>query len=81
MKDNKTSGKVFPLVKENISLKGHVGTWYVIDNFCYKGVSYYLLEHEQHGDLTSQKIVDDKLNIIVDDSYNGKLDLIEYFEC
>ncbi len=66
--------------KENITLKGHIGTWYLIDEINYRGSKYYILEHEQHGDLTSQKIVDDKLNIIVEDSYNGKLDLIEYFE-
>ncbi len=68
------------LAKENIVLKGHIGTWYVIDEINYKGSKYYILEHEQYGDMTSHKIIDSKLNIIVNDSYNGKLDLIEYFK-
>ena len=57
--------------KENIKIKGYRGTWSVIDETIYKGKKVFLLEHEYYGDMTQSLIVDEKLNIILDDVWNG----------
>lgn len=63
----------------NIKIEGHRGTWSVIDSIGarVKGEKkrLYLLEHETYGEDAPSLIVDDKLNIIMDDVYNGFDDL------
>ena len=65
--------------KESIKVKGHVGSWYVIDQTIYNGKEVYLLEHETYGDEAASLIVDAKLNVILDDVWNGFDDLQEAF--
>lgn len=66
-------------MKENaIKIAGHVGTWYVIDRQTQPdGQTLYLLQHEVFGDCAPCLIVDENLNIILDDVWNGWLDLEE----
>lgn len=70
----------------HIRIEGHKGTWYVISSCearLEKGGTiedYYLLEHETWGDEAPALIVNKSGKIIVDDVFNGFLDLQEAFE-
>jgi len=64
---------------DKIKIKGHKGTWYVIDKDSINGKNYFLLEHEKYSDVTPNLIVDDTGELILDDVYNGFDDLIEHF--
>lgn len=61
----------------NIKIKGYKGTWYVIGKTIHNMKEVYLLEHEQYGDETPSLIVDNELNVILDDVYNGFNDLYD----
>lgn len=63
--------------KDNIKIQGHVGKWHVIDEKEYKGKMVYLLEHDTYGDMAAGLIIDKNLNVILDDVWNGFLDLDE----
>lgn len=63
---------------EGIKIKGHRGTWYVIDEAVYDGKRLYLLESEIWGDEVASLIVDEDCNVILDDVWNGFFD---YEEC
>ena len=63
---------------EGIKIKGHRGTWYVIDEGDYDGKRLYLLESEIWGDEAASLIVDENYNVILDDVWNGFFD---YEEC
>ncbi|MEG0895688.1 MAG: hypothetical protein RSE93_08215, partial [Oscillospiraceae bacterium] len=56
---------------ENISVKGHQGTWYEIDSTTINGETYFLMEHETYGDETAGIIIDSEHNLVVDEVYNG----------
>lgn len=64
-------------MKDNIRVKGHRGTWYVIDSKVVNGRALHLLEHETYGDEAACIIVDDNLDIVMEDVYNGFDDLEE----
>lgn len=66
------------LVKNNIRVKGHIGTWYVIDSCIMLGARYYLLEHEDYGDEVPCIIIDTKDRVVLEDVYNGFDDLREH---
>lgn len=61
--------------KENIKIEGHIGTWYVIDETEWKGKRVFLLEHETYGDEAACLIVNEKLEIVLEDVWNGFDDL------
>lgn len=61
--------------KDGIKVKGHIGTWYVIDEDYHNGKKVFLLEHEQYGEDAAALIVDQDLNVIMDDVWNGFSDL------
>lgn len=63
--------------KDNLEIKGYIGRWHVIEESFFKGTKVYLLEHSTYGDEAPGLWVDEDLNVIVDDVYNGVLDLIE----
>ena len=56
---------------DKIKIKGHYGTWYVIDYKKYKGQDLFLLESEQHGDEVPCLIVTKTGHIKLEDVYNG----------
>ena len=68
---------------DRISVDGHTGTWYVIDEGIYRtkqarrDVRCYLLEREQYGEDAAHVIVDNYGALLLDDVYNGFDDLIE----
>lgn len=68
---------------DHISIDGHTGTWYVIDEGEYKApaarypVRCFLLEHETYGDEAAALIVSSAGVVLLDDVYNGFDDLVE----
>ena len=64
----------------NIEVEGHIGTWYVIDTEVIDGTKYFLLEHEEHGDIAPCVIIDSDANLVLEDVWNGFDDLKEHFD-
>lgn len=64
----------------NIEVEGHIGTWYVIDTEVIDGTKYFLLEHEEHGDIAPCVIIDSHANLVLEDVWNGFDDLKEHFD-
>ena len=62
-----------------IKIKGHRGTWYVIDAADCPILKHtvFLLEHEQFGDEAAGLIVDEDFRVVLDDVWNGFDDLAE----
>lgn len=65
---------------DNIKVPTHIGTWYVIDKTNWQGKQVYLLEHEKYGDSAACIIVDENLNIILEEVWNGFDDLVDFWE-
>jgi len=65
---------------ENIHISGHIGTWHVIDSTEYEGETIYLLEHDDWGDEAAGLIVNEDLEILMDDIWNGFDDFFESVE-
>ena len=61
--------------KENIQLNSIKGKWYVIDESWRNSIKVYLLESEEYGDEIPCIIVDEKMNVLLDNVYNGFDDL------
>jgi len=55
---------------DGISVKGHIGTWYVVNETVHNGNTVFLLEHEEHGDEAPGIAVDADCNIICEDIYD-----------
>lgn len=65
-------------MKENIKVRGYVGTWYEIAKMI--GTPHgtiYLMEHEEFGDEAAHIIIDENDNLIMDEVYN---DFDDYFD-
>lgn len=61
--------------RDKIKIKGHIGTWYVIDETVENGKKLYLLESEKFGDDAACIIVDENCSVVLDEVYNGFSDL------
>lgn len=57
--------------KTKIVIKGHVGTWYVIDETIIMGYKYYLLEHETFGEDAACICIDENCKVIMTNLYDG----------
>lgn len=64
---------------DNIKVDGHIGTWYVVDTEKIDGKEYFLLEHEEHGDMAPNVIVDSTGHLMLSDVANGFDDLTDHF--
>ena len=64
--------------EENIKVPDYKGTWYVIDYITYQGIKYYMLESEQNGDEYPPLVIDEKFNVISDDTYDDLVSILEY---
>lgn len=67
---------------EHISVSGHIGKWYVVEDGWFKKdggelTHVFLLEHETYGDMAGCVIVDEDVNLVMDDVFNGFSDLEE----
>ena len=46
--------------EDNLVLKEHYGTWYIIEWFYENNTKFYVLESEQHGDMANHVYVTEK---------------------
>ena len=60
---------------DKIAIKGHVGTWHVIDQLTDHRGTFYLLEHDTYGDEAASLIVLRDGTLVLEDVYNGFSDL------
>ena len=70
---------------EDITVEGHTGTWYVIDETEINDEKFFLLEHEEYGDEVAAVAVNEQGELVAEDLWNGfagdfKEAVQEYFE-
>ena len=51
--------------------EGHLGTWYAVDETEIGGEKFFLLEHEEHGDMAACVAVDEQSKLVAEDLWNG----------
>lgn len=74
---NHVAGTPITESSDQIKIKGHIGKWYVIDSYDWRGQKVFLLEHETYGDEVAGLFVDKDGNIILEEVWNGYSDLEE----
>lgn len=55
----------------NITVEGHIGTWYTIDETEVNGEKFFLLEHEEYGDEAACVAVNEQGKLVAEDLWNG----------
>ncbi len=55
----------------NITVEGHIGTWYAIDETEVGGEKFFLLEHEEYGDEAACVAVNEQGKLVAEDLWNG----------
>ena len=55
----------------NITVEGHIGTWYAIDETEVGGEKFFLLEHEKYGDEAACVAVNEQGKLVAEDLWNG----------
>ena len=55
----------------HIAVEGHIGTWYAIDETEIGGEKFFLLEHEEHGDMAACVAVNERGKLVAEDLWNG----------
>jgi antirestriction protein ArdC len=55
----------------NITVEGHIGTWYAIDETEVNGEKFFLLEHEEYGDEAACVAVNEQGKLAAEDLWNG----------
>ena len=56
---------------DRITVKGHIGTWYAVDETEIGGEKFFLLEHEEHGDMAACVAVNEQGKLVAEDLWNG----------
>lgn len=56
---------------DHIAVEGHIGTWYAIDETEIGGEKFFLLEHEEHGDMAACVAVNERGKLVAEDLWNG----------
>ena len=56
---------------DHIAVEGHIGTWYAIDETEIGGEKFFLLEHEEHGDMAACVAVNEWGKLVAEDLWNG----------
>ena len=56
---------------DHITVEGHIGTWYAIDETEVGGEKFFLLEHEEHGDMAACVAVNEQGKLGAEDLWNG----------
>lgn len=64
--------------KDGITVDGHNGTWYVINELVHDGKTYRLLEHERHGDEALCIAIDEEGRLVMEDISDGITELAEH---
>ena len=55
----------------NVTVEGHIGTWYAIDETEVNGEKFFLLEHEEYGDEAACVAVNEQGKLVAEDLWNG----------
>ena len=66
--------------KDGIKVKGHHGTWYVIDERNYAGEKIYLLEHEIHGDEALCVAINEAGEVLLEGITDGLKEVFDHLE-
>lgn len=56
---------------ELVYTEGHIGTWYAVDETEIGGEKFFLLEHEEHGDMAACVAVNEQGKLVAEDLWNG----------
>lgn len=56
---------------DHIAVEGHIGTWYAVDETEIGGEKFFLLEHEEHGDMAACVAVNEQGRLVAEDLWNG----------
>ena len=56
---------------DHIAVEGHIGTWYAVDETKVGGEKFFLLEHEEHGDMAACVAVNEQGKLVAEDLWNG----------
>ena len=56
---------------DHIAVEGHIGTWYAVDEMEIGGEKFFLLEHEEHGDMAACAAVNEQGKLVAEDLWNG----------
>lgn len=64
----------------SIRIPGHKGTWHIIDKTEDGDKTLFLLEHDTYGDEAACLIVDEDMNLLCEDVWNGFNDYFEQKE-
>ena len=54
-----------------ITVEGHIGTWYAVDETEVGWEKFFLLEHEEHGDMAACVAVNEQGKLVAEDLWNG----------
>jgi hypothetical protein len=73
-----SKGKPITANTDKISVEGHIGKWYVINETVHNGKTVFLLEHEEYGDEVSAIAVDVDCNIVCEDIYDDFPECLDY---
>jgi len=73
-----SAGKPITSNTDGITVEGHSGTWYVINEAVHNGKNIFLLEHEEHGDDAPGIAVDVDCNIVCEDIYDDFPECLDY---
>ena len=65
--------------QEGIKVKGHIGTWYLVGTYIFRGQPCYELEHEEFGIDAAHIIINSNGTVLHDDVWNGWLDMEEKY--
>ena len=55
----------------HIAVEGHIGTWYAIDETEVGDEKFFLLEHEEHGDMAACVAVNEQGKLVAEELWNG----------
>ena len=56
---------------DHIAVEGHLGTWYAVDETEIGGEKFFLLEHEEHGDMAACVAVNGQGKLVAENLWNG----------
>ena len=56
---------------DHIAVEGRIGTWYAVDETEIGGEKFFLLEHEEHGDMAACVAVNEQGKLVAEDLWNG----------
>lgn len=56
---------------DRITVEGHIGTWYAVDETEVGGEKFFLLEHEEHGDMAACVAVNEQGKLVAEDLWDG----------